>query len=68
MLLRLAYLALRSLFSLIWLLPNSYVGKNLGILALPHQLAIMQRQIDKLRLTTTARAFLHRLPQVQPRQ
>jgi hypothetical protein len=33
-LLRLAYLALVSLFSLVRLLPYSDVGKNLGVLAL----------------------------------
>jgi putative transposase len=65
-LMRLPYLALTSVFAFIRLLPMSDMDKNVEILALRHQLATLQRQIDKPRLTPTDRAFLaallHRLP------
>ena len=44
MLLRLSYLALTNVFTLIRLLPMNDVDKNVEILALRHQLAILQRQ------------------------
>ena len=72
MLLRLPYLALTSVFTLVRLLPMSAVGKDAEILALRHELAILQRQIDKPRLTPPDRAFLsallHRLPRPTLRQ
>lgn len=72
MLLRLLYLVLSSVFTLIRLLPMNDKDKNSEILALRHQLTILQRQIDKPRLTTTDRAFLaallHRLPRTRLRQ
>jgi putative transposase len=65
-LLRLPYLALTSVFTLVRLLPMRDVDKNVEILTLRHQLAVLQRQIDKPRLTPPDRAFLaallHRLP------
>ena len=71
-LLRLPYLALTSLFALIKLLPMSGTEKDIEILALRHQLAILQRQIDTPRLTGPDRAFLaallHHLPLVRLRQ
>jgi transposase InsO family protein len=71
-LLRLPYLALTSVFAFIRLLPMSDVDKNVEILALRHQLAILQRQIDRPRLTPPDRAFLaallHRLPRPTLRQ
>jgi putative transposase len=71
-LLRLPYLALTSVFALARLLPMSDVDKNVEILALRHQLAVLQRQIDKPRLTPPDRAFLaallHRLPRRTLRQ
>jgi putative transposase len=71
-LLRLPYLALTSVFTFIRLLPMSDADKNVEILALRHQLAILQRQIDKPRLTPPDRAFLaallHRLPRARLRQ
>jgi hypothetical protein len=71
-LLRLPYLALSSMFTLLRLLPMSDRDKDIEILALRHQLAILQRQIDKPRLTTTDRAFLaallHRLPRIRLRR
>src|SRR5258706_5497045 len=72
MLLRLPYLALTGVFTLIRLMPMSDSDKNVEILTLRHQLAIVQRQIDKPRLTPPDRAFLaallHRLPRPKLRQ
>jgi hypothetical protein len=71
-LLRLPYLALTSFFTLIRLLPMSDTDKDIGILALRHQLVRLQRQIDKPRLTPADRAYLaallHRLPRPKLRQ
>src|SRR5258705_3941833 len=72
MLLRLPYLALTGVVTLIRLLPMSDLDKNVEILTLRHQLAILQRQIDKPRRTPPDRAFLaallHRLPRPTLRQ
>lgn len=72
MLLRLPYLMLTSVFTFIRLLPMSDIDKNIEILTLRHQLAILQRKIDEPRLTRPNRAFLaallHRLPRPQLRQ
>jgi putative transposase len=69
---RLPYLALTSVFTLIRLLPMSDTDKDIEILMLRHQLAILQRQIDRPRLTPPDRAFLaallHRLPRPKLRQ
>ncbi|HEX2806040.1 MAG TPA: hypothetical protein VHN80_07720 [Kineosporiaceae bacterium] len=51
MLLRLSHLALSSVFTVMGLLPMSDTVKDVEILALRHQLAILQRQIDTPRLT-----------------
>jgi putative transposase len=71
-LLRLPYLALTSVFAFIRLLPMSDTDKDIEILTLRHQLAILQRQIGKPRLTPPDRAFLaallHRLPRPKLRQ
>src|SRR5258707_14574756 len=60
------------MIALIRLLPMSGTDKDIEILALRHQLAILQRQIDKPRLTPPDRAFLaallHRLPRPTLRQ
>jgi putative transposase len=65
-LLRPPYLALTSVFAFIRLLPMSDTDKDIEILTLRHQLAVLQRQIDKPRLAPPDRAFLaallHRLP------
>ncbi len=45
--LRLSYLALTNVFAFVRLLPSSDVDKNVEILALRHQLAVLQRQIDQ---------------------
>jgi hypothetical protein len=64
-LLRLPYLALTSVFAFIRLLPMSDTDKDIEILTLRHQLAVLQRQTDKPRLTPPDRALLaallHRL-------
>jgi transposase InsO family protein len=65
-LLRLPYLAVSSVFALIRLLPMSDVDKDIEILTLRHQLVLLQRQIDRPRITSSDRAFLaallHRFP------
>jgi putative transposase len=65
-LLRLFYLALTGMISFLRLLAMSNADKDIEILALRHQLAVLQRQIDKPRLTLPDRAFLaallHKLP------
>ncbi|MEU3556145.1 integrase core domain-containing protein [Streptomyces fragilis] len=69
MVIRLLYLARSTLFSLMRLLPISARAKSLEILALRHQLAVLQRQADKPRLTWPDRAILaallHRLPRAR---
>ena len=51
MLLRLSYLALTGMVTLLRLLPMSNADKDIEILALRHQLAVLQRRVDKPRLT-----------------
>ncbi|MGI5516138.1 hypothetical protein [Streptomyces sp. CA-106131] len=72
MLLRLPYLAMRSVFVLIRLLPMSDADKDIEILTPPHQLVVLQRQIDRPQLTPEDRAFpgalLHRLPRPKLRR
>ena len=68
MLLRLAYLDVANAFALLRLLPMSDRGKDAEILALRHQLAVLQRQLgaDRVRFTPSDRALLaallHHLP------
>jgi putative transposase len=45
-LLRLAYLSVTNVFALLRLLPMSNQDKDAEILALRHQLLVMQRQLD----------------------
>jgi putative transposase len=67
-LLRLAYLGVTNAFALLRLLPVSDHDKDVEILALRHQLTVLQRQMgpDKARFQPTDRALLaallHRLP------
>ncbi len=72
MLLRLSYPALTNVFAFVRLLPMSDVDKDVEILALCHQLAVLQRQLDRPRLAPPDRAFLaallHRLPRPTLRQ
>jgi putative transposase len=50
-LLRLAYLALTSVVTFLRLLPMSSTDKDTEILALRHQLAVLQRRVHKPRFT-----------------
>lgn len=50
-LLRLPYLAVSSVFALIRLPPMSDMDKGIEILTLRHQLAVLQRQVDRPRVT-----------------
>jgi putative transposase len=67
-LLRLAYLGVANALAMLRLLPMSNRAKDAEILALRHQIAVLERQLhgEKLRFSTADRAFLaallHRLP------
>ena len=67
-LLRLGYLGVTNVFALLRLLPMSDRDKDAEILALRHQLSLLQRQLspDRVRFTPADRALLaallHRLP------
>jgi putative transposase len=67
-LLRLAYLGMANVFALLRLLPMSSRDRDAEILALRHQLSVLQRQLgpDRVRFTPGDRALLaallHRLP------
>ncbi|MGW7008856.1 integrase core domain-containing protein [Streptomyces sp. NPDC054933] len=69
MLLRLAYLTMTNAFAMLRLLPRSDREKDVEILALRHQLAVLERQLHGAgpRFMPADRAFLaallHRLPQ-----
>jgi putative transposase len=67
-LLRLPYLALTSVFTLMRLLPMSDADKDIEILTLRHQIAVLQRQISKPPLTRADRALLAALPHRLPAQ
>ena len=60
MLLRLAYLGVANVFALLRLLPVSNGDKDAEILALRHQLPVLQRQLgpDRARFTPGDRALL----------
>ena len=68
MLLRLAYLPVTNVFALLRLLPVSDRDKDVEILALRHQITVLERQLGKVRprFSPVDRAFLaallHRLP------
>ncbi|WP_329562163.1 integrase core domain-containing protein [Kitasatospora sp. NBC_01266] len=72
MLLRLAYLAVTNTFMLLRLWPMSEREKDIEILALRHQLLVLQRQVGKPAFTNTDRVvlagLLHRLPTDKLRQ
>jgi hypothetical protein len=67
-LLRLAYLAVTNAFAMLRLVPMSDRDKDTEILALRHQITVLERQLgnDRVRFTPSDRAFLaallHRLP------
>ena len=62
MLLRLAYLGITNAFALLRLLPRTDREKDAEILALRHQLAVLQRQLDgqRIRFDPADRAWLAR--------
>jgi putative transposase len=68
MLLRLAYLGVTNVFAMLRLLPMSNQDKDVEILALRHQITVLERQLgtEKVRFNAGDRAFLaallHRLP------
>jgi putative transposase len=59
-LMRLAYLGMVNVFALLRLLPVSSRDKDAEILALRHQLLVLQRQLgpDRVRFTPSDRALL----------
>lgn len=63
MLLRLAYLGITNAFGLLRLLPGSDRDKDMEILLLRHQLAVLQRQLDgrQVRFEPVDRAWLARV-------
>jgi putative transposase len=66
-LLRLPYLALAGVFAAMRLLPVSDTDRDIEILALRYQPAILQRQVGKPHLTLADRAFLAALLRRLPR-
>ncbi len=68
MLLRLAYLAGTNAFAILRLLPMSDRDKDAEILALRHQLMVLERQLGKtkVRFNPSDRAFLAALLQRLP--
>ncbi|WP_405930283.1 integrase core domain-containing protein [Streptomyces sp. NBC_00827] len=68
MLLRLAYLSVTNAFAMLRLLPMSDRERDMEILALRHQIMVLERQLgdERVRFTASDRAFLaallHRLP------
>ena len=69
MLFRLAYLSVVNVFAVLRLPPGSDRDKDAEILALRHQLAVMQRRLggQKIRFQPADRALLAALLQHQPR-
>jgi putative transposase len=69
MLLRLAYLGITNAFALLRLLPRTDREKDAEILALRHQLAVLQRQLDgqRIRFDPADRAWLAALLNQLPR-
>jgi len=61
------YLVLRNLFALVWLLARRRCSKELEILVLRHELAILRRQRSGPRPTRTDRALLAALSRSLPR-
>jgi putative transposase len=61
------YLVVRNLFALVWLLARPRRSKELEILVLRHELAIMRRQGSRPRLTRADRALLASLSRSLPR-
>jgi putative transposase len=62
-----AYLAVRNLFALVWLLARPRRSKELEILVLRHELAMLRRQARRPKLTRADRALLAALSRSLPR-
>jgi transposase InsO family protein len=62
-----AYLAVRNLFALVWLLARPHRSKELEILVLRHELAMLRRQTRQPRLTRADRGLLPALSCSLPR-
>ena len=62
------YLAVRNLFALVWLLARPRRSKELEILVLRHELAILRRQTARPPLKRADRALLAALSRRLPRQ
>ena len=62
-----AYLAVRSLFALVLMVGRSRRSKELEILVLRHELAVLRRQCSRPKLTRADRAFLAALSRTLPR-
>jgi putative transposase len=63
-----AYLAVRNLFTLVWLLARPRRSKELEILVLRHELAMLRRQARQPKLTRADRALLAALSRSLPRE
>jgi putative transposase len=61
------YLVVRNLFALVWLLARPRRSKELEILVLRHELAILRRRTRRPRLTPADRLFLAALSRALPR-
>jgi putative transposase len=61
------YLVVRNLFALVWLLARPRRSKELEILVLRHELAILRRQASRPKLTRADRALLASLSRSLPR-
>ena len=61
------YLVVRNLFALVWLLARPRRSKELEILVLRHELAVLRRQAARPRLTRADRALLAALSRSLPR-
>jgi hypothetical protein len=66
-LLALVYLVVRNLFALVWLLARPRRSKELEILVLRHELAVLRRQAARPTLTRADRALLAALSRSLPR-
>jgi hypothetical protein len=60
------YLVVRNLFALVWLLARPRRSKELEILVLRHELAILRRQASRPKLTRSDRALLLPLSEPSP--
>jgi putative transposase len=61
------YLVARNLFALVWLLARPRRSKELEILLLRHELAVLRRHAGRPGLTRSDRALLAALSRVVPR-